>query len=164
MWKEPTASQKATFPTAESLKTTEAPPTDPPRVEPAGHGEDNAIGATATAGDGPVEVRVLGRRRDEMSPVNGDDLPLECVVGAETVLAGQHGMAATLGVASSDADGRAGAANNLVAGSVRGGVSLEAFNASAEFDGRSLVVRSVVVGDVLGRLQVVRPQREPPCR
>lgn len=51
-----------------------------------GHGPDNSVGTTTATGQSPVEIRVMGAVRSEELASAVDNLPLEDLVGSESVL------------------------------------------------------------------------------
>ncbi|KAJ0159636.1 hypothetical protein CTA2_9366, partial [Colletotrichum tanaceti] len=124
-----------------------------------GHGGDDAPVAGPAAGQGPEQVGVLRLGGGQEGSVGRDDVPLEDVVGAEAEAGREGAVAAALGVAAGDADGRALAADDGEAGGVGGLHDVEALGAGADPDGLAAVGGRVPVDD-LGVVHVVRPDGE----
>lgn len=124
-----------------------------------GHGQDGSVCSTTTARKGPVEVRVLRGRGDELLAGAGDDLPLKDLIGGKAILGGKGAVATALAVASGKANRAAVASDQCEAIGVGKGLSFGVLDAGADLDGLAFVSVCVVVEE-LGGLDVVRPESQ----
>ena len=131
-----------------------------PRVRLGRHRPDHPVGAAAAAAQRPVQIRVLvvAVGHEEIA-LSVNHLPLEDLVGRQSVPGRQRRVPAALGIAAGQSDGRTLAADDLEAVRVGGPVRLDALHAGAHLDRLALVV---LVGPVLDLdvLEVVRPDRQ----